>query len=88
MAGASTSLGSEDPSFARRAGEAIGFPDLTQWQIRAKCAAVARRCESARIGVGSFGERPSFGVGAARMRAVRPCQGTKVVSFDGGGKSL
>jgi len=49
---------------------------------------MARRCESARIGVSSFGERPSFGVGAARMRAVRPCQVTEVASFDGGGKSL
>jgi hypothetical protein len=88
VAGASTSVGSEDPSFARRAGEAIRFHDLTPCQGPTRSAAVARRCEGARIGVGSFGEHPSFGVGAARMRAVRPCQVTEVASFDGGGKSL
>ena len=88
MAGASTSLGSEDPSLPRRAGEAIGFHDLTQCQAPTRSAAVARRCESARIGVGSFGERPSFGVGVARMRAVTRCQVTEVALFDCDGKSL
>jgi len=44
---------------------------------------VARRCEIARISLGSFGERPSFGAGAARMRAVGLCQGNEVPSMDG-----
>jgi hypothetical protein len=44
---------------------------------------VARRYGSGRIGLGSSGERPSFGAGAARMRAVRLCQGAQVPSFGG-----
>jgi hypothetical protein len=46
---------------------------------------VARRYGSGRIGLGSFGERTSFGAGAARRRAVRQCQVSVVVSFGGDG---
>ena len=44
---------------------------------------VARRCGSARIGDGSFDGAPSFDVGAARVRAVRSCQGNEVPSMSG-----
>ena len=46
---------------------------------------VARRCGSASISLGSFGERASFGAGAARRRAVGQCQVTWVASFGGDG---
>ena len=82
---ASTSLGLEDPSLSRRVGKAIRVLDLTQCRFRARCAAVARRYGSGRIGLGSFGERSSLGAGVARMRAVGQCQVTCVASFGGGG---
>jgi hypothetical protein len=44
---------------------------------------VARRCGSARIGLGSFGATRSFSAGAARRRAVALCQGAQVASIDG-----
>ena len=46
---------------------------------------VARRYGSARISLGSLGERASFGAGAARRRAVGQCQVTWVASFGGDG---
>ena len=84
-AGASTSFDLEDPSLPRRVGKAIRFLDLTQCRSLAICAAVARRYGSGRIGLGSFGERPSLGAGAARVRAVGQCQVTWVASFGGDG---
>src|SRR5437667_7763996 len=83
--GASTSLGLEDPSLSRRVGKAIRVLDLTQCRIRARCAAVARRYGSGRIGLGSFGEHSSLGAGVARMRAVGQRQVTWVASFGGDG---
>jgi len=82
---ASTSLDLEDPPLPRRVGKVIRFHDLTQCHGPRKSAVVARRLESARIGLGSFGERPSLGAGAARMRAVGQCQMTWVASFGGDG---
>ena len=82
---ASASLDLEDPPLPRRVGKAIRFHDLTQCHGPTKSAAVARRWESARIGLGSFSERPSLGAGAARMRAVGQCQMTWVASFGGDG---
>jgi hypothetical protein len=69
----------------RGAREAIRFFDLTHCQCSARKAAVAHRCGSGRISLGSFGERASFGAGAARRRAVRQCQVNRVASFGGDG---
>jgi len=46
---------------------------------------VGRRYGSGRISLSSFGERSSFGAGAARRRAVRQCQVSGVASFGGDG---
>jgi hypothetical protein len=84
-AGACTSLDLEDPSLPRRVGKAIRVLDLTQCRCLAGYAVVARRYGSGRISLGSFGERPSLGAGAARRRAVGQCQVTWVASFGGDG---
>jgi hypothetical protein len=67
----------------RRVGKAIRL--LNSVPTPAGGSAVARRYRSGRIGLGSFGERPSLGAGAARRRAVGQCQVTGVASFGGDG---
>jgi hypothetical protein len=46
---------------------------------------VARRCGSGRISLVSFGGRPSFGAGVARMRAGEAMPSDSGASFGGDG---
>ena len=66
--------GADTPSGSTVNSVPIRRPSALRWRAAAKTLGIS---------LGSFGERPSFGAGAARMRAVGLCQGNEVPSMDG-----
>jgi hypothetical protein len=73
--------GSEDTPLPRRA-DAVGLLPTRSARPDRKSSRCCAAAEAVAFWVGRFGAHPSLDVGAARRRAVRPCQGTKVPSFE------